>query len=499
LRRSDRAALSLRNFRPFVTDFIPPKPRPHKRKLSPLRRILEVRHSSISVLFDRSYSMHLGDVWTPTRSVYFLNQPALVDQVLVKDADKYPKSISMGSMLEFLMGTGVFVSNGELWRKQRRMLDPAFSQARIQDVFPLMRIATEAMAARFRAHADGEVLPIDEETTHVTADIIFRTIYSRALTADESRRIFRAFSRFQELAYAQGVWRMAGVPRWLSLGRVFAARHARIIRRLLENGIQDRLEEQASGGGTEHKDILASLLKARDPVSGEQFTRKDLVDQISVLFLAGHETSASVLAWALYLIAMRPDIQDRLHAEAVAAFGDREPEFSDMRKLRLARDVFRETLRLYPPVSFMSRDATEHVRLRNKDVAPGDMIFVSPWLIHRHTRLWKRPDVFDPDRFSDPASKKSQRTAYIPFSAGPRVCLGASFAMQEGILILAYLARHFRFEPVEGHTPKPIARLTLRSENGVRLRVFRRDPAAKPAATISTASAAPTDGCPFHG
>jgi cytochrome P450 len=293
---------------------------------------------------------------------------------------------------------------------------------------------------------------------------------------------------------------MAGVPRWLSLGRFFAARHARTIRRLLENGIQDRLkEEAASRKGPEHKDILASLLKARDPVSGEQFTRKDLVDQISVLFLAGHDTSASVLAWALYLTAMRPDIQDRLHAEAVAVFGDREPEFSDMRKLRLARDVFRETLRLYPPVSFMSRDATEPVKLRDKNIAPGDLIFVSPWLIQRHTRLWKRPDVFDPDRFSDPASKTSQRTAYIPFSAGPRVCLGASFALQEGILILACLARHFRFEPVEGHTPKPIARLTLRSENGVRLRVFSRGPAvASAAATAPSATPMGGGGCPFH-
>ena len=481
-----------------MTDFTPPKPKPHARKLSPFRRILQVRHSSISVLFDRSYSMHLGDVWTPSRKVYFVNQPDLVNRVLVKDADKYPKSISMGSMLEFLMGTGVFVSNGELWRKQRRMLDPAFNQARIQDVFPLMRVATEEMAARFRAHPDGAVLPIDEETTHVTADIIFRTIYSRPLTADESRRIFHAFGRFQELAYAQGVWQMAGVPNWLSPGRFFARRHARVIRDLLDRSVQDRVDEKASGRAVERKDILASLLDAKDPVTGETFTRKDLVDQISVLFLAGHETSASVLAWALYLIAMRPDIQDRLHAESVAAFGDRAPEFSDMRRLKLARDTFRETLRLYPPVSFMSRDATAPTEMRDKHIAPGEMIFVSPWLIQRHTQLWDRPDVFDPDRFSDPQSKESQRSAYIPFSAGPRVCLGASFAMQEGMLILAYLTRHFRFEPVEGHTPKPIARLTLRSENGVRLKVFRRDAVSKREAVPDSTDADAASLCPFH-
>jgi cytochrome P450 len=136
--------------------------------------------------------------------------------------------------------------------------------------------------------------------------------------------------------------------------------------------------------------------------------------------------------------------------------------------------------------------------MRNKTVKPGEIIFVSPWLIQRHTKLWDRPDVFDPDRFSDPASKESQRSAYLPFSAGPRVCLGASFAMQEGMLILAYLSRHFRFEPVADHTPKPIARLTLRSENGVRLRVFRRVSGAGKECPVDASAAAPGEGCPYH-
>jgi cytochrome P450 len=194
--------------------------------------------------------MHLGDVWTPTRNVYFLNQPALVDRVLVEEADKYPKSISMGSMLELLMGTGVFVSNGELWRKQRRMLDPAFNHARIQDVFPLMRIATEAMVARLRTHAETSAdrrrrrrtLPPQHHFHHILA----------RLTADESRRIFRAFSRFQELAYAAG--RLAdGRRAAVAFPRPrLCARHARIIRRLLENGIRNgsKSRRRARAGST---------------------------------------------------------------------------------------------------------------------------------------------------------------------------------------------------------------------------------------------------------
>jgi cytochrome P450 len=324
------------------------------------------------------------------------------------------------------------------------------------------------------------VLAIDEEMTHVTADIIFRTIFSRPLERDQAARIFRAFNRFQEIAYAHGVWAVAGVPRFLSIGRLFAARHARTIRKMLEREVDARAAEKALPA-TARRDILDSLLEAADPESGEKFTRKELVDQIAVTFLAGHETSASALAWALYLIAMSPDVQERLHAEAAAVFKDRQPEFQDVRRLKLARDVFRETLRLYPPVFLFGRDATEAEPMLGNMVEPGSVILISPWLIQRHRKYWDRPDVFDPDRYSDPRTKESLRCAYLPFSSGPRVCLGAAFAMQEATLILAFLARHFRFEPLPDHTPKPIARLTLRSENGIRLRVLKRERAVTPA------------------
>ncbi len=258
-----------------------------------------------------------------------------------------------------------------------------------------------------------------------------------------------------------------------------------------------RIEERAAGRDLPRKDILASLLEAADPETGEKFSRSELVDQIAVMFLAGHETSASSLAWALYLIAMRPDIQARMHSEAAAVFAGRKPEFSDMKRLKLARDVFRETLRLYPPVPLISRDATRKTKLRDKLVKKGAMVFISPWLIHRHRKLWDRPDVFDPDRFADPASKESLRAGYIPFSAGPRVCLGASFAMQEATLILAYLALHYRFEPVSHHTPVPAMRLSLRSKNGIRLKIFRRETVAPGPQPLEFDGVPAEAGCPF--
>jgi cytochrome P450 len=480
-----------------MTDFLPPKPESHQRKLSLFRRLSKVRNSALAVVYDRSYSMHLGDVWTPLRMVYFVNQPELVERILVKEWEHFPKSNLMNTMLELLLGESIFITNGALWRRQRKMIDPAFEGARVQDVFPLMRDAAVAMSERLLQHQDGAIVPIDVEMMHVAADIIFRTIYSRPFRRDEATTIFRAFSRFQELAYARGVWSMAGVPDWLSIGRLRAGRHARIIRNLLTSALDERLD--AADAEEPRKDILSSLLKARDPDTGEPFTRRELVDQIGILFLAGHETSASALAWALYLLANRPDIQERLHQEAVSVFGDRLPEFRHVKHLRLARDVFRETLRLYPPVAFIPRDATRTETMRDKVVKAGAILMMSPWLLHRHRKLWKRPDEFDPDRYLDSDTKTSMRKAYIPFSAGPRVCLGASFAMQEAVLILACLAREFRFEPAPGHTPKPVSRLTLRSENGIRLRMFRRPPGDHAAGSAEVAERldAPAQ-CPYH-
>ncbi|HWT29403.1 MAG TPA: cytochrome P450 [Propylenella sp.] len=477
--------------------YVPPKPVAPPRRFSFLGLLFKTGRSSLGVISDRMYAHSMGEFRLPGRKLFLASHPAVVNRVLVTESARFPKSELMRSMLSPLVGDGIFVSNGERWTKQRRMIDPAFEQARIQDVFPLMRDATEAMLARLDAHADGDILAVDEETTHVTADIIFRTIFSRELSRDEAARIFDAFARFQELIYRSGIWVLAGVPKFLLPGWMFAARHARTIRTLLERDVERRMDERAAGDGSAHKDILASLLDAVDPVTGERFSRRELVDQIAVMFLAGHETSASSLAWALYLIAMRPDVQARLHAEAAGVFAGRNPEFADMRRLKLARDVFRETLRLYPPVPLISRDALEQTQLRDKLVPEGSLVFLSPWVIHRHRKIWHRPDVFDPDRFADAATKESLRSGYIPFSTGPRVCLGASFAMQEATLILAYLALHYRFEPVAAHTPVPATRLSLRSKNGIRLRVFRRDQAQRDATPMQTSVAQARARCPF--
>ncbi len=457
-----------------MTGFMPPKPAGNPKKLGPLARLVKSFHSSTAPLYANSYSMKLGEVRLPRRTMYFVNQPDLVQQILLGDVDRFPKSDLMATMLELLLGESIFVSNGDLWRQQRRMMDPAFEGTRIKAIFPLMREAADAMAGRFEAAAAGEVFQADLEMTHVTADVIFRTIYSRAFTREEAETIFKNFERFQHLAWQHGVWTLAGVPQWLSIGRLRARKSAATIRELLHKPVRERLTAIANHDAVPERDLLASFINAEDPETGKRFDERELVDQIGIMFLAGHETSASALAWALYLIAQCPDVQARMQAEADAVFADGPLEFSKMRRLPFIRDVFRETLRLYPPVAFIPRDATEAEEMRGKQILPGAILFVSPLLEHRHTEHWADPDVFDPDRFSRAETKTSEQKAYLPFSKGPRVCLGAAFALQEAVIILATIMRDWTVSPVEGHVPEPIARLTLRSENGIRLNLERR-------------------------
>lgn len=453
---------------------IGPMPKIRKERPSPLARIIEGRHSSLDVLFEQSYSMKMGEFSGLRRRFYFLTQPATVDRILKSDVDLYPKSDLMGTVLHQILGNGIFVSNGEVWKRQRRLMNPAFEFARISEVFPLMMDAANEMKERLDAVADGREVSIDFEMTHVTADIIFRTIFSEPIPREEAATIFNAFNNYQELAYIHGVWNMAGLPQALSIPRLRAIRHARNIRGPLARMVRKRFDLLARQPENPPQDILSSLIAARD-ADGSGFSENELVDQIAVMFLAGHETSASALSWALYLIAQDRGVQARMHAETELAFGQ-EGGFAPrhFKFLKLTRDAFRETLRLYPPVSFVPRDITVPEKIRNKEMKKGSAVFISLWLLHRHRDIWKDPDVFDPDRFSREDEKEAIRAAYMPFSQGPRVCLGASFALQEAAIILSMIARHYEIEPVEGHVPKPVARLTLRSENGIRLRLRKR-------------------------
>lgn len=455
--------------------FCPAYPKPRRSKASSLLMFFSARRSWLDALYERSYRMRMGEVHLPGMDLYMVNEPALVRRVMAQEAHAFPKSPLLGEALRPLLGESIFTTNGGQWKRQRDMMDPAFAQARLAVVFPLMRAAVDAMSARLDALPDGAEHDVEVEMTHVTADIIFRTIFSVPMEGPDARRIFAAFARFQAIAPRLLLPSIYGV-RWLvwPWDAWRSRRAAGEIRGLLERLIRPRFEAHRAGAAPAHVDILQSFLEAADPASGRPFTFDELVDQVAMLFLAGHETSASALTWAAHLLAHAPDVQERVHGEAMRRCGDRPPELADLRDMPLARNVFRETLRLFPPVGFMARQAAGACTMRGKPVAAGATVVVSPWLIHRHREHWEAPDDFNPDRYETQAASESLRHAWLPFGMGPRVCLGAGFAMQEATLILASLLQRRRLEPVPGHVPQPVGRLTIRSANGVRLRLFKR-------------------------
>ena len=482
-----------------MSRFCPVYPKPLKSKASMLLMFFGKRRSWLDGLYERSYGMKMGEIRLPGLELYMVNEPPLVRRVLIEQAAKFPKHTLLGTLLQPLLGESIFTTNGQQWERQREMMDKSFAQTRLKLVFPLMKAAASAMQERMDKLPDGVAYDVDVEMTHVTADIIFRTILSQTLEGETAHKIFEAFTRFQALTPRIVNQVIFKLPRlftpWLAIRRSNQA--AREIRSHLEAFIRPRYEAHQPGNPGPQQDILASLLDAVDPDTGQGFSFDELVDQVAMLFLAGHETSASALAWSLYLISMSPEIQERMHAEAVAVLGDKDPDYSDIKQMALVWNVFRETLRLYPPVGFFARQASETQTMRDKTVHADASVVIAPWLIHRHRDLWERPDEFDPDRYSSDSAKESLKCAYLPFGLGPRVCMGATFALQEAGLILATLVKRYRFEALPDHQPDPVGRLTVRSENGIRVRVIKRGDA--PAATIAPAatSSAPTpSGCP---
>ena len=330
---------------------------------------------------------------------------------------------------------------------------------------------------RMRAAADAAILRLEEgvrdiefDTAHLAADVIFRTLFSMPITEARAEAVFAAFQSYQRMqpllspAALLGLWRF-----WPKRAGRRGARQAAIIRELLGSLVAERAK--AISAGTAPNDLATQIMTCMDPETGKGLDQQGMIDQVAIFFLAGHETSASALAWTLYLLAMFPDWQDKLAAEAKAL--DAGCDFKVMSKLRLSRDVFREALRLYPPVPMMVRESTCPENFRGRAIKPGAQVVISPWHLHRHTRLWDNPDGFDPTRWATENGKQCMRDAFIPFSSGPRVCTGAGFAMVEGPLLLSMLVRNFRFETTE-RTPVPVAHLTVRSKDGIWLKISKR-------------------------
>ncbi len=417
----------------------------------------------------RLYRAWMAEFKTPFFRSYMVNDPEVIKAVLKERPDDFPKSDRIGSGLRPLLGNSVFLTNGETWKRQRRIIDPAFEGGRLRDAYGAIFAAGQSAVVRMAAQAKDQPVDIEPETSHAAADVIFRTLFSIPIEDEIASQVFDQFKEYQRTQPILNLAAFVKGPSWMpGFFRAETKSNAAAIRGLITQLTKNR--GRAIADGTAPDDLATKIMTTKDPQTGETFSDAEMVDQVAIFFLAGHETSASALSWALYLLATHPDWQDKVAAEADQLTTD----FSSVSKLKVTRDVFREALRLYPPVPMMVRENARPESFRKRFMRKGAQFVISPWHLHRHERLWDQPDDFDPARWESENGKSCARKAYLPFSTGPRVCTGAGFAMLEGVVLLAQLVRAYRFSEVSGKIPVPVAHLTVRSKDGIHLRFATR-------------------------
>lgn len=453
--------------------FTPPRASRLPSVLSLARTVWRGDGDLLSLLPGEAFSMAAGELGFSRRSIKLFNDPDLVKQILHDSEGMFPKSDLMVGALEKLIGDSIFVSDGPKWRRQRAMIDPAFSKMRLNLAFDSMVDAVGDYTQRLSEAAEsGETVSLDQVTSELTADIICRTVFSTSLDTQISKDVFEDFVIFERGVAQVKIWRLIVDPAWSEVDQdddVLAA--CQRIRKHLGTLTDTHLD---AAPGT-YDDIASAVIAARDSQTGEAFTREELIDQLGVFFLAGHETSASALTWAFYLLAMQPRVAARLRAEVDTVTGGGALTFDNVKKLIFTRSVFKETLRLYPPITFMPRVAMRAGKVGPYAIRKGALLMIAPWTMHRHVKYWDRPDTFDPDRFMPDGPGETTPGSYIPFGSGPHTCVGAGFAAIEAALILASLTRSFTFQIDDADRIRPAARLTTRPAEQIMMRVRRHE------------------------
>lgn len=455
------------------TLFVPPHPRALTAIAALIRTVRQGDGDLLSLLPNDAYRMAAGELGYSRRSIKLINDPALIRDVMIDPDEAFPKSDLMVGALEPLIGESIFVSDGEKWRRQRAMIDPAFSHMRLSHAFTAMNKAVDDYMLRLdKLAASGDVFSLDLAMSHLTADIICRTVFSTSLQSDIARDVFDDFLMFERDVAQVRIWRLITDRAWARVEQptpVLAA--CARIRNHLGALIDTHLVPNS-----QYNDIAQSVIDARDIHSGAGFSRDELIDQLGVFFLAGHETTASALTWAFFILAQCGDVEALVRAEAEdkksGGVGARPfYAFNDVKAFDFIRAVFKETLRLYPPITFMPRVAVRPTKIGHLRVRKGALIMIAPWTVHRHQTYWEHPNAFSPDRFLGGREDDIQPGAYIPFGLGPHTCVGAGFAAIESALIMARLTQRYRFNIINADQVMPAARLTTRPREQIMVSV----------------------------
>lgn len=401
------------------------------------------------------------------RSVFVASGPDIAQDVLVTHCQDYPKSRQLQRALAPLIGGGSFISNGAPWQRQRAIAAALFKPPMLRRFSAVVREATLEMCERWSGMAAPRVVDLGEEMTRLTADIIARCLFSERLAEEDTKRIFEAFAIYQGTLSHFSFADVVGLPDWVP--RVPSRRARRAAKDI--HAILERLIEARKASQTRPDDLLSALIAAEDEETGARFSTREIRDEMAVFLLAGHESTASVLTWTWLLLSSHAETLAEVRDEISAVLTERDPVYDDIARLEAINRTIQESLRLYPPISFYSRDTVCPHAFVGRTIPAGSLMVVSSWLLHRHREYWDEPDVFRPGRFAPEGARNRPRFAYIPFGAGPRTCLGASFAMMEMTLIIAIMARRFTLTCLNSDEIEPVCRFTLRALPSVRMQV----------------------------
>jgi cytochrome P450 len=397
--------------------------------------------------------------------LYLFNHPEHARHVLADHSANYHKGIGLTHARRAL-GDGLLTSEGQLWRKQRKVIAPAFAGKRIARQTAVIAEETRKLLEGLRRREGQGPVDMTAEFTRLTLGVLGRTLLDADLAAFAS--IGESFTAIQDQAMFELVT-LSAVPMWVPLPKQLRFRRAR---RDLQR-IVDLLVAQRTAAGLDGDDVLTRLIDSAAGEEDPRVGRQRLRDELVTLLLAGHETTASTLGWSLYLVDRHPQVRQRLHEEAVAVLGDRLPTHEDLRELTYTGMVIQEAMRLYPPVWLLPRKAIAADTIGGYRVPAGADVLICPYTLHRRPDMWPQPQRFEPERFATGGPAERSRYAYLPFGSGPRVCVGSQLGMAEAVIVLAMISRELQLRTVPGHQVVAEPMLSLRVRGGLPMSVHR--------------------------
>jgi cytochrome P450 len=407
-------------------------------------------------------------------SCHLVSHPDLAEEALLGKPDDFAKIYDPDrpTGLALVLGNGLLTSEGLLWKRNRRLIQPVFQRQRVVTMAQEMVQAGEALLRRWERFDERQPVDVAREMMKVTFDVITRTMFSASLL-HEVEHLAPALDTLLRYAF-RAFHNPFRVPLWIPTPGNRAFHEAkRAVDQLMGGLIHRRRESEAR-----LNDLLDQLLYAVDPDTGTGLTDKQVQDELLTIAAAGHETTANALSWAWYLLATHRPARARLHDELAQVLGSRTPTVEDVPRLAYTRAVFEETLRLYPPAPALQRKAVRDTSLGGCPIKAGSLLIIALWNIHRHPDYWDEPDAFRPERFTGISDGARHRLAWMPFGAGHRACIGNHFAMIEGLLLLATIAQRYEMEVAAGYDVEPEVAVTVRPKNGLNMLVRRRHPTA---------------------